>query len=217
MPSPGLSASTAMCTTAPTAVHNASLSPNLVDNTENGTTGDLFFLVTLFLKRLRPSMPFFESSYLLDNLKAGRQTHDRAFDALLHAIGALALFQPMLGSDQALIPDRVRRGNALLEKAVHLHSHPDLGQNPVLENVLSSVFLFACQFCRGNHNAARFRLQEAIRLCETMHLHIPQDYGHMPVDERDRRLRTVLCLTVIEKYGLPACQKAHVGLCSSYH
>lgn len=145
-------------------------------------------------------MPFFEPSYLLDNLHVARHTHDRAFHALVHAIGALVLFQPMQGPDKDLLPDRTRRGNALLETAVQLHARTNLGQRPVLEDVLTSVFLFACQFCLGNHNAARFRLHEGMALGETMHLHNPKAYGNVTLDERDRRLRTLLCLTIIEKY-----------------
>jgi hypothetical protein len=185
-----------------TAVSSISLPLSLSGNAANTSAiriNDLQFLIDLFLQRLRPSMPFFKPSYLLNNLKE-RQIHDRAFNALLHAIGALTLFQPMQSPDKDFLPDRTRRGKALLEEAVQLHSRPDLGESPVIEDVLTSVFLFACQFCLGNHNAARFRLQEAMRLGETMHLHSPMEHGNVSVDEQDRRLRTLLCLTVIEKY-----------------
>lgn len=156
-------------------------------------------LIDIFLERIHPSMPFFKCSYLQHNTKVRRQDSDRAFNALIHAICAMTLLQSVQAPDDSLFPNRVQQAEALLARAVQLHSHADFGEAPVLENVLTSVFLFSCQFCRGNHNAARFRLREAISLAEIMQLGDLQTYGSLTADERDRRLRTLLCLTIIER------------------
>ena len=89
----------------------------------------------------------------------------------------------------------------LLDRAVRLHGAADLGQTPVLQSVLTSIFLFAYQFCMGNHGAAKFRLREAAALTKTMRLGDVKGYYYcgLPRDERDKRLRTVLCLTMLER------------------
>jgi hypothetical protein len=158
-------------------------------------------LISLFLDQLHPSMPVFKRSYLLDNLRSRRNLHDRPFNALVHAISALVIFQILQNSSGRLhTAFRVEQAEELLAEAVRLHSHIDFGEAPVLENILTSIFLFGCQFCRGNHNAARFRLHEAVTLAETMRLDDPQRYLDIDGDQRERRLRTYLCLTVIHRY-----------------
>lgn len=171
-------------------------------NNHDGSDGLLDVLAGIFLDRLHPSMPFFKRSYLLDNMRLRRQDHDVAFSALIHAICALTLLQPIQATDKTLFPDREQQAEAFLSRAVRLHGSTDFGEAPSLENVLTSIFLFACQFCRGNHNAAKFRLREAAALAEIMRLGNHQSYAGLTSDERDRRLRTVLCLTMLERYVL---------------
>ena len=146
-------------------------------------------------------MPFFKRSYLIDNIYAQRPLHDQSFNALIHAISALTVFQ-MVQKDTGnpRSSDGIDKAESLLAEAVRLHSHVDFGEDPVLEHVLTSVFLFGCQFSKGNHHAARFRLREAVTLAETMGLDDPQTYESVSRDEKDRRLRTFLCLTVIHRY-----------------
>ncbi|EUC34073.1 hypothetical protein COCCADRAFT_36229 [Bipolaris zeicola 26-R-13] len=164
------------------------------------TTESIFHIINLFLDRLHASMPFFERSYLLDNIHAQRPLYDQSFNALIHAISALTVFQMMQkGSENPRSSINIDQAERLLAEAVRLHSHADFGENPVLEHVLTSVFLFGCQFSKGNHHAARFRLREAITLAETMGLDGPQTYENISRDEKNRRLRTFLCLTVIHR------------------
>lgn len=172
-------------------------------SSESAQDGAITLLIKLFLDRLHSSMPFFKHSYLLDNINMRRQDYDNNFNALLHAICALTLFQAVQASDRELFPNRLQQAETFLSQAVHLHSNAELGENPTLENVLTSVFLFSCQFCRGHHNAARFRLREATALVDIMNLGNPQNYSCITVDERDRRLRTLLCLTIIGRYVWP--------------
>jgi hypothetical protein len=158
-------------------------------------------LILLFLEQLHPSMPVFKRSYLLDSLRNRRNLHDRSFNALIHAISALVIFQMLQNSSGSLhLSFKVEQAEELLAEAVRLHSQTDFGEAPVLEHVLTSIFLFGCQFCRGNHNAARFRLHEAVTLAETMGLDDPQRYADIAGDQKERYLRVYLCLTVIHRY-----------------
>ncbi|KAL5376274.1 hypothetical protein DPSP01_010624 [Paraphaeosphaeria sporulosa] len=169
---------------------------------------DIWQLTYLFLDRLHASMPFFKREYLIDNIYSKRYLYDRSFNALIHSISALAIFQTtqkLPGHARPL--SQIEKAESLLAEAVRLHSYSDFGENPVLEHVLTSVFLFGCQFCKGNHYAARFRLREAVTLAETMGLDDPQTYRHLDGEEMDRRLRTFLCLTVIHR--VYAIQRDH--------
>lgn len=164
------------------------------------TTESILHIINLFLDRLHASMPFFERSYLVDNIYAQRPLYDQSFNALVHAISALTVFQMMQKSHKETRSSvHIEKAEWLLAEAVRLHSHADFGENPVLEHVLTSVFLFGCQFSKGNHHATRFRLREAITLAETMGLDDPQTYENISRDEKNRRLRTFLCLTVIHR------------------
>ncbi|KAH7070005.1 hypothetical protein BKA63DRAFT_519949 [Paraphoma chrysanthemicola] len=157
-------------------------------------------LITLFMEQLHPSMPVFKVSYIIDGIRNQRFLHDRSFSALLHGISALVVFQILQNSSRRRNESfRVEQAESLLAEAVRLHSHADLGESPMLNHVLTSMFLFGCQFCKGNHHAAKLRLREAVTLAETMGLDDPQTYTGISGGEKERRMRTYLCLTVIHR------------------
>ncbi|KAM0077274.1 hypothetical protein ACKRZS_010578 [Fusarium odoratissimum] len=156
-------------------------------------------LIDVFLERLQQSMPFFTRSFLRQNIANQRHLHDRSFGSLIQAICSLVLLQPVQSQEKRPWPNREARADAHLALAVNLHSQSDLGQSPTLETIMTSVFLFACQFCKGNFDAARFRLREAAALAEVMNLDKPESYGHIGETEKQRRLRTLISLTIIER------------------
>ncbi|KAF5673715.1 transcription activator amyR [Fusarium circinatum] len=156
-------------------------------------------LIDVFLERLQQSMPFFTRSYLHQNIARQRHLQDRSFGSLVQAICSLVLLQPVQSQEKHSWPNRDARADAHLALAVNLHSQSDLGQSPTLEIIMTSVFLFACQFCKGNFDAARFRLREAAALAEVMNLDKPESYGRIGDTEKQRRLRTLISLTIIER------------------
>jgi len=70
---------------------------------------------------------------------------------------------------------------------------------PTLEDIMTSVFLFGCHFCKNTHNAAKVRLRVAAALAEVMGLYDPASYERVSADEKDCRARTLVVLTVIER------------------
>ncbi|KAJ6195293.1 hypothetical protein J3E72DRAFT_402056 [Bipolaris maydis] len=115
------------------------------------STDSILHIINLFLDRLHASMPFFERSYLVDNIHAQRPLYDQSFNALIHAVSALTVFQMMQkGSENTSSAVDIDKAEWLLAEAVRLHSHADFGENPVLEHVLTSVFLFGCQFSKDS-------------------------------------------------------------------
>jgi hypothetical protein len=185
-------------------IHSANLARPIDSNGQlvrHAVRDTIWQLIVLFLDEIHASMPVFKRSYLLDNLREQRNLRDRSFNALVHAISALVIFQMLQNSSGRRRKSfQIEQAEALLAEAVRLHSHADFGEAPVLENVLTSIFLFGCQFCKGNHHAARYRLSEAVTQAETMGLDDSQRYTNITGDEKERRLRTFLCLTVIHRY-----------------
>ncbi|KAF5540162.1 transcription activator amyR [Fusarium mexicanum] len=156
-------------------------------------------LIDVFLERLQQSMPFFTRSFLRQNIARQRHLQDRSFGSLVQAICSLVLLQPVQSQEKYSWPNREARADAHLALAVNLHSQSDLGQSPTLETIMTSVFLFGCQFCKGNFDAARFRLREAAALAEVMNLDKPESYGRIGDTEKQRRLRTLISLAIIER------------------
>ncbi|EXK24403.1 hypothetical protein FOMG_18865 [Fusarium oxysporum f. sp. melonis 26406] len=165
-------------------------------------------LVDIFLSRLHLSMPFFKRSYLSDNVRHGQHERDRQFNALLHSICAYTLFQPIVSEDRHLFSGRLKLAESVLSCSIALHGCRDFGQEPTIDTVITSFFLFGCQFCRGNHNAALVRLREAQVLAELLHLNDPSGYGNIMPGEFDRRVRTVTALIIIDRiYALQRATK----------
>ncbi|KAL0931320.1 C6 transcription factor [Colletotrichum truncatum] len=156
-------------------------------------------LIEVFLSRLYLSMPFFKRSFILDNIKRNRHENDRQFKALVHSICAYTLFQAIHSQDRPLLPDRLRLAESVLSFVADLHGGADFGQDPTVETVITSFFLFGCQFCRGNHNAAQLRFREAMSLAEILRMHDPSSYEGLSPDEKDRRVRTVTALALVER------------------
>jgi hypothetical protein len=166
--------------------------PPLVDN------ATLMSLIGVFKDRLLPVMPFFKGSYLTKHLASDRLVKDAQFRAMILAICALTLLQPQQTNDKGT-PLHQINADLLIEEAMRLHSRPDFGESPTIAGVLTSTFLFACQFCKGRDNAAWLKLREAISLGELLNLHNARGYVDVDSDERDLRKRTYICLIVLER------------------
>ncbi|KAF4951171.1 hypothetical protein FGADI_7661 [Fusarium gaditjirri] len=182
------------------------LSPPLQNlSSENGVLDRLLDdstipqLIDVFLERLQQSTPFFTRSFLRQNIARQRHLQGQSFCSLVQAICSLVLLQPIQSQEKRSWPNLEARADAHLALAVNLHSQSDLGQSPILETIMTSVFLFACQFCKGNFDAARFRLREAAALAEVMNLDKPESYSKIGDTEKQRRLRTLIGLTIIER------------------
>ena len=76
----------------------------------------------------------------------------------------------------------------------------DFGENPSIEMILTSFFIFACLFGSDRHKAAWHRLRESVDLAHSMSLHLPQSYEGLNSETREQWLRTYLMLSVTERY-----------------
>ncbi|KZT55093.1 hypothetical protein CALCODRAFT_409741, partial [Calocera cornea HHB12733] len=164
--------------------------------------------IALFFERLHPIMPIFTRAWLFARLDRSEHQQDPQFAALLLAMSALALTQPVQASEQAAVPEQQARARQLLEEACRMRASALFGQHATIDAVLTSFYIFACLFGMKEDNAAWFRLTEAVTLGQLLKLHLPGSYEGLEKGERERRLRTywILCITESRAYAL---QRGH--------
>ena len=87
----------------------------------------------------------------------------------------------------------------MMNEATKMRSCSDFGENPTIEAVLTSFFLFGCLFGSNQHNAAWLRIREALDLAATLGLNDPESYQDLSGEEKGQRLRTYLVLSITER------------------
>lgn len=95
----------------------------------------------------------------------------------------------------------------MMHEATKMRSCSDFGENPTIEAVLTSFFLFGCLFGSNQHNAAWLRLREALDLAATLGLNDPNSYLDLSSEEKGQRLRTYLVLSITERCVSPTISK----------
>ncbi|MCJ1271516.1 hypothetical protein MMC22_011418 [Lobaria immixta] len=124
--------------------------------------------IDVYFNRLHPTVPVLDRSSLYKNILTQEHRRNPNFGALLLALCAFALTQPVQIDERSSYPTRTLQAKSYLNEAVKMRSCSDFGENPTLEAILTSFFLFACLFGSNQHNAAWHRLREAIDLADTL-------------------------------------------------
>ena len=114
--------------------------------------------IASFFERLHPIMPVFSRSWLFDRIDRDEHRTCPAFAAMLLAMSALAMVQPVKTSERSARSVRFLRARGLLEESAKTGASLLLGQGHTLDAVLTSFYTFACLFGLQEHGAAAFRL-----------------------------------------------------------
>jgi hypothetical protein len=125
--------------------------------------------------------------------------HNAQFGAMLLSLCAFALTQPIDISEQATSSTRATQARLMMNEATKMRSSSDFGENPTIEAVLTSFFLFGCLFGSTQHNAARLRLREAVDLALMLGLNDPSSYQDVSSEDKGQRLRTYLVLAITDR------------------
>lgn len=157
--------------------------------------------IDVYFKRLHPTIPLLSRTMVYQEMLMRRHHTDRQFGAMLLALCAFAMTQPVQIHEVASTPSRAAQARILLTESVKMRMAVDFGENPSIHMVLASFFIFACLFGSGQHNAARHRLREAVDLANALGLHLPHAYDGLDTDTREQWLRTYLVLSVTERCG----------------
>ncbi|PWN47697.1 hypothetical protein IE53DRAFT_235554 [Violaceomyces palustris] len=155
--------------------------------------------IGLFFDRLHAIMPVFTRTWIYSRLDRNDHHTDPQFGAMLIAMSAFAIWQPVEASTPEETRARKHRVKYLLQEAVKMRSGAFFGQSPCLEAVMASFFIFGTLFGLGEESAAWFRLREAVTLGHLLRLHEPAAYEELEKDEQERRLRAYWLLAITER------------------
>ncbi|KAG2172610.1 hypothetical protein INT44_002625 [Umbelopsis vinacea] len=178
------------------------------DETPPLSDSSLIPLLALYFDRMHPVIPIFKRSWLFSRLDKSHHMTDIQFGALLIAMSAAALLQPVQIGDRCCVKNsNTKRALYLLEESHRMHSSSKLGNNPSIDAIMTSFYMFVILSSTGNDDAAWLRLSESVSLGHIMKLHESSAYENIDEDERERRLRVYWLLTITERaYAL---QRGH--------
>ncbi|KAH6675975.1 hypothetical protein B0J14DRAFT_376056 [Halenospora varia] len=155
--------------------------------------------IEVFFERLHPTLPILSRPSLYSSMMSHEHRRNPEFGSMLLSLCAFALTQPVLENEQLSYRERESQASMFLDEATKLHDTPSLGESPSVNTVLTSFFMFGCQFGRGQHGSAWLRLREAVNLAIVLGLHNPSLYSKFPPDVRDQRLGIFLILSITER------------------
>lgn len=121
--------------------------------------GSLLPWIDIYFSRLHPTVPVLDRASLYKSILTQEHRRNPNFGALLLALCAFALTQPVQIDERSSYSTRILQAKSYLHEAVKMRSCSDFGENPTLEAILTSFFLFACLFGSKQHNAAWHRLR----------------------------------------------------------
>ncbi|KKY14439.1 putative c6 transcription [Diplodia seriata] len=177
--------------------------PSLPDPTSLWPLGitdeNLIRWIDVYFERLYPTLPILKRSSIFARLLSQEHRTNPDFGAMLLALSAFSLIQPVRISEWSSASSRENMVNFMLTESVKMRASVDFGENPSLDAILTSVFLFACLFQKNQHNAAWFRLKEAVELGSVFGLGRSDCYASCEPEQKQQRLRIYYLLAVTER------------------
>lgn len=165
------------------------------------TDENLIRWLDIYFERLYPTLPILKRSSVFARLLAQEHRTNPDFGSMLLSLSAFGLIQPVRVSEQQSTSSSSRQQmvDLLLMEAVRMRTVVDFGQSPTLDMIFTSVFLFACLFQKGQHNAAWLRMREAVELGCIFGLDKFDCYLNCSPEQKQQRLRVYYLLSVTER------------------
>lgn len=160
---------------------------------------DLISWIEVYFDRLYPTLPVLKRSAVFARLLSREHKRNPDFGAMLLALCAFSLVQPVRISEWSSALSREAMVKYMLAECVKTRASANFGETPSLDTILTSVFLFACLFQRNEHNAARLKLREAVELGCIIGLHEPEFYTTCDASTRRQQLGLYYLLSVTER------------------
>ena len=92
-----------------------------------------------------------------------------------------------------------KMGSVLMEEAIRVRKSYDYVENPTVNTVITSFFLFGCAFGLNKHNTGWFHLREATALAQILGMQDENTYMFDNVVEMSRKRRLFWLLFVTER------------------
>jgi Fungal specific transcription factor domain len=162
--------------------------------------------IDFFFANMYPTMPILHRGRLLE--KVAREI-DQSIEAycLITSLCAFMMIQPGMSlpgrplgvrtDSDDLVSGKFTTATMLLEEVVRLRKAMEYVENPTLESVQTSLFLFACYFGLDRHNKAWYHLREATTLAQIVGMQEEPSYlaGDSIDSTMKRRLYWLLFIT----------------------
>lgn len=176
------------------------------------TDENLIRWLDIYFERLYPTLPVLRRSTVFARLLAHEHHSNPDFGAMLLSLSAFALIQPVRVSEQQASPaSRQQIVNLLLIEAVKMRAAVTFGQDPTLDMIFTSIFLFACLFQKEQHNAAWLRLREAVELGLLYGLDDFDTYVNCGPEKKQQRLRVYYLLVITERFATQPPPQRPIG------
>lgn len=154
--------------------------------------------IDVYFDRLHPTVPVLSRASLFTRMMSQEHRKNPQFGAMTLSLCAFSLTQPIEINERPTA-SRATQARLMMHEATKMRSCSDFGENPTIEAVLTSFFLFGCLFGSNQHNAAWLRMREALDLASTLGLNDPNSYRDLPGEEKGQHLRTYLVLSITER------------------
>lgn len=168
--------------------HSKSTMLHLIDGVLNTGVHDYF----AYLHQLWPVV---DANAVQERFAHKEHLHNERFAAMVMAMCALQLFLPHSGADEGT----TGRAEALLREAVALHNTPDLGSEPTLESISTTMLIASVLRVTRGFNAFYVRSREAIALAELLDLAHPDTYAAFSDSEKAVAVHIVWLLAAVER------------------
>lgn len=159
--------------------------------------------IDFYFANMYPTMPILHNEQLW-RLIAEKDSSVEAY-CLLCSLCAFMLIQPGIESNaghaikilEGSLSNNTSLGRALLEGALRRRKGYDYIENPSVNAVITSFFVFGCFFGLDKHNTAWFHLREATTLAQTIGMQHEKTYvgGDYVEAARMRKLFWLLFVT----------------------
>jgi hypothetical protein len=154
----------------------------------------------IFFDRVHSTLPIVDRVVLYEGLVLRRHHEDAGFGSMVLSLSAFSLVQPVYIQEYTSMSSRIHRAKEMLSAATHLRSSYAFGEKVVLDDVVTSFFMFATLLGMELHSAAWLKLREAIECGLFLGLDRPERYENLSIKESSRRLRIFLVLSVTERF-----------------
>jgi len=154
-----------------------------------------------YFKRLSPIVPVLSHIAVYEAMLLGRHRSDRDLGAMILSMCSIVMIQAVYTEEAAHLDERTKTAKLWMQHSARMRSTWDFGQDPTIETILTSFFLFGCLFSNGQQRAAWHQLRLAVDMSCQIGLDQPDVYLLKTKQEREQRIRIYLSLAVTERYG----------------
>lgn len=157
-----------------------------------------------FFTQMYPTMPIMYRDQVRHAV--GDMGHSVESYCLITSFLAFMLIQPGIVLKTGHLTDQPagsvtnpKMGSVLMEEAMRVRKGYDYVENPTINTVITSFFLFGCSFGLNKHNTAWFHLREATALAQILGMQDENTYIFDNVIETSRKRRLFWLLFVTER------------------